>query len=245
MERVAFLPDEAGQPIHCLLNPDSVVMKRLAGLDRRRTWGGLVTGTRLTDDPLLVTGGGRTEIELDLLFDVTLPGVVVASGDVRELTRPFWELAENAAHADDYGAPRRVRFVWGKTWNIPAVVAAIAERFERFTSTGVPERSWMRMRLLRTGEVADRTVAEPSEPAAAAGTQFEIPEVPDDQVAFHPIIGSEQQPAERLDEIATQYYGEPGLWRAIAQFNGISDPLNVPPPQVLRIPPIQAIRSIG
>jgi len=246
MERVAFLPDETGQPIHCLLNPNSVVVKRLAGLDRRRTWGGLVTGTRLTDDPLLVTGGGRTEIEVDLLFDITLPGVVVASGDVRELTRPFWDLAENAAQPDDYGTPRRVRFVWGKTWNIPAVVAAIAERFERFTSTGVPERSWLRMRLIRTGEVTDAAAAtEPAAPTAAAGTQFEIPDVPDDQVTFHPIIGSEDQPAERLDEIATQYYGEPGLWRALAQFNGISDPLNVPPPQVLRIPPIEAIRSIG
>jgi len=245
MERVAFLPDDTGTPIHCLLNPDSVVVKRLAGLDRRRTWGGLVTGTRLSDDPILVTGGGRTEIELDLLFDVTLAGVVVASGDVRELTRPFWELAENAAQADDYGAPRRVRFVWGKSWNIPAVVAAIAERFEWFTSTGVPERSWMRMRLLRTGEVTEAAAETETTPAAGTGTQFEIPDVPDDQVTFHPIIGSEDQPTERLDEIATQYYGEPGLWRALAQFNGISDPLNVPPPHVLRIPPTESIRSLG
>jgi hypothetical protein len=245
MERVAFLLEDTGTPIHCLLNPDSLVVRRLAGLQPRRTAGGLVTGTRLTDDPLLVTGGGRTEIELDLLFDVTLPGVVLPSGDVRELTGPFWDLAENAPQPDDYGAPRLVRFVWGKNWNVPAVVAAVSERFESFTTTGIPQRSWLRMRLLRTGEPAQADTAAPGAAQPLPPTQFEIPEVPDDQVTFHEVVGSEDQPAQRLDEIANIYYGEPGLWRAIAQYNGVTDPLNVPPPNVLRIPPIDVVRALG
>ena len=72
MERVAFIVEETGERIDCLLNPDTVVVRRHAGLRRRRTAGGIVTGTNLADDPLMATGGGRTELELELLFDVTI-----------------------------------------------------------------------------------------------------------------------------------------------------------------------------
>ena len=59
----------------------------------------------LSDDPLLYTGGGRTELDLDLLFDVSLAGSSVATRDVRDLTRAFWDLAENAGQAMDTTHP--------------------------------------------------------------------------------------------------------------------------------------------
>ena len=247
MERVAFIVERTGERIDCLLNPDTVVVRRSAGLRTRRTAGGLVTGTRLADDPLLATGGGRTEIELELLFDATIAGEeALPSGNVQDLTRQLWDLSENAMGDDDYGLPRQVRFVWGKTWNVLALVAAVAERFERFTMTGVPERSWLHLRLARVGEpIAPQAEApEVVEEAEAATGPLVIPEVPEDQLTFHEVVGGDDEPAERLDEIAARYYGEPGLWRAIAVFNSVADPLQVPPPRVLRIPPIDAIRAL-
>lgn len=247
MERVAFIVERTGERIDCLLNPDTVVVRRSAGLRTRRTAGGLVTGTRLADDPLLATGGGRTEIELELLFDATIAGEALPSGNVQDLTRRLWDLSENAVGDDEYGVPRLVRFVWGKTWNVPALVAAVAERFERFTTTGVPERSWLHLRLARVGEpIVPQAEAEPlpGEEAPPPGP-LTIPEVPEDQLTFHEMVGSEDAPAERLDEIAARYYGEPGLWRVIAVYNGVADPLQVPPPQVLRIPPIDVVRGLA
>ena len=126
MERVAFLVEATGERIGCLLNPETVVVRRSAGLRARRTAGGLLTGARLSDDPLVSTGGGRTELELELLFDVTLGGSTVTTDNVQDLTRPLWSLSENAESSDAFGAVRPVRFVWGKTWNIPVVVAATA-----------------------------------------------------------------------------------------------------------------------
>ena len=82
------------------------------------------------------------------------------------------------------------------------------------------------------------------EEAEAATGPLVIPEVPEDQLTFHEVVGGDDEPAERLDEIAARYYGEPGLWRAIAVFNSVADPLQVPPPRVLRIPPIDAIRAL-
>ena len=100
MERVAFIVEDTGERIDCLLNPDTVVVRRHAGLRRRRTAGGIVTGTNLADDPLMATGGGRTELELELLFDVTINPTEPPIENVQDLTRRLWQLAENTA-ADD------------------------------------------------------------------------------------------------------------------------------------------------
>ena len=40
-----------------------------------------------------------------------------------------------------------VRLIWGKRWNLPGVVVAAAERLERFTVDGSPQRSWLRLLL--------------------------------------------------------------------------------------------------
>ena len=73
-----------------------MVIRRNAGVRQRLTASGQLTGAGLADDPLLFTGGGRTELELDLLFDVSLAGSSYHSKDVRDMTRPLWNLAENA-----------------------------------------------------------------------------------------------------------------------------------------------------
>src|SRR5271165_5957786 len=117
MERVAFLVESTGDRIECLLNPDSVVVRRLAGVRPRQSSSGPLTGAALKDDPLLYTGGGTTEILLDLLFDVSLVDSTVTMEDVRELTQPLTELAEGDEGDDGYGRAPLVRFVWGKAWN--------------------------------------------------------------------------------------------------------------------------------
>lgn len=238
MERVAFLIEKTGERIPCLLNPDSVVIRRLAGVRTRRSTGGPLTSSATNDDPLLFTGGGTTEINLDLLFDVSIAGSSIPTEDARDLTRPLWQLSETNAQ-EDVTRPPLIRFVWGKAWNIPGIVVAVAERLENFTSEGVPGRSWLRMRLLR--------VPEPVLPSPDAPTLgFSLPEVPEggelpaDQTLLHEVTGggSEQQegaPPARLDAIAHQLCGYP-WWKPIAEFNNIDDPTNIAPGTLLRVP---------
>ena len=168
MERVCFLLDDTGQRISCLLNPGSVVVRRAAGVRSRESAGGRLTGSGLADDPVQFTGGGRTEIDLDLLFDTSLSGSTVVSRDVKELTGPLWELAENYAAADGSARMRNVRLVWGKAWNIEGYVTAVAERFERFDPFGAPQRSWLRMRLLRAGRPFQMSVSQVIPQSAAS-----------------------------------------------------------------------------
>ena len=170
MERVAFLIEASNQRIGCLLNPENLVIQRQAGVRARRSASGQVAGPGSGEDPLLFTGGGRTQFDLDLLFDVDLSGSSIRAKDVRELTRPLQQLAENSAQNQN---PRRlplVRFVWGKTWNIPGYVTAVVERLEAFTPDGVPQRSWLRLRFVRADEAPKESAQGSSFPSLAGIT---------------------------------------------------------------------------
>jgi Contractile injection system tube protein len=247
MERAAFLIESSGTRIGCLLNPNSVEIKRLAGVRRRSAANGPLTGSGLADDPLLFTRGGSTEVNLELLFDVTLAGSDLQTTDVRSLTGPLWDLAENPQSDGSNTQPPLVRFIWGKQWNIPGVITAIAQRLEYFAEDGTPRRSWVRLRMLRVSEPA---AAETPLPASA----LELPEVPPLESAptgsVEAIGGGtesgvrlEKEPVEgagvRIDEIANDQFGDPAAWRLIAIYNGIADPLRMAAGTILRIPDIR------
>jgi len=255
VERVAFLVERTGERLGCLLNPESLVVRRSAGVRPRSSSGGRLTGAGLKDDPLIYTGGGVTELILDLLFDVTLGGSSLATDDVRTLTRPLFELAEGGAAVDGFTQPPAVRFVWGKHWNIPGVVTAVAERLEQFTADGAPQRSWLRMRFVRVSEEGSTRTALPAPPQALAEDLGIRP----DDAEVHEVIGGgaagrtetsaeetdeteSGASAERLDEIAWRRFGDCRFWRLIASFNRVENPFEINAGQLLRIPPLSAIR---
>ncbi|HEX9018921.1 MAG TPA: hypothetical protein VF806_07025 [Anaerolineaceae bacterium] len=251
MERVTFLVEETSQRLGCLLNPETLVMRRAAGIQPRRTAGGKLTGAGLRDDPLLYTGGGHTELEMDLLFDIELAGSSITTEDVRDLTGPLWELAENAGSDGAYHRPPLVRFIWGKSWNIPGIISAVAERLEYFTPDGVPQRSWMRMRLVRINEpAAEEAPPAPALPAVEVTSPLDRVTEPASSVeteaqptAGYEVSGAEGEGPEssaRLDLIANEIFHDPSAWRLIAAYNDIADPTNIPNGTILRIPPTQA-----
>ena len=321
MERVTFLIERSGARIACLLNPESLEARRQAGIIRRRHSGGGVLGNPRSDDPLISTGGGITEYDLQLLFDIDVanegrparapapplqsippaqvdgpagessgpdtpatdplaaeqpadqvaldepsdaaaepapaeppadaipapvpsiapapapepPGVI----DVRELTQPLWALAETGSLVDGAIAPQRVRFIWGKSWNIPAVVLAVAERLERFDANGVPQRSWLSLRLRRVEEHAEGA-APPRQPTTP---QFQIDRPgtsdagSDDQEVITMPVDPEGYSVVRHDQIGAEFYGDPAMGRAVFEYNGRDDLLRAGEGDRLRLPP--------
>jgi hypothetical protein len=241
MERVAFLIEETGERVACMLNPESVVLRRISGVKVRESVGGMVAGADLLDDPLLLTGGGTTELLLNLLFDVSVGGSSVQTQDVRDLTGPLWQLAENTQRESGGARPPLVRFFWGKSWNVPGIVAAVAERLEHFTPEGAPRRSWLRLRLLRAvPPQGEAPIAHPS----AVGVMNNWPQQgayshSSEQIAVHAIGGSEKGvTGERLDQLAFHYYGNAAYWRFIADFNALPNPFSLLPGAALEIPPL-------
>jgi hypothetical protein len=246
MERVAFLVEETSERIDCLLNPESLEVSRLAGVRPRGSSGGRLNGAGLADDPLHLTGGGRTQLTLDLLFDTELdplPGMPV---DVRAFTRRLWQLAENSAEEHGSVRPPLVRFVWGKTWNVPGIVTAVAERFDRFDAGGTPLRSWLRLRFARVAESAEAAEAEyeamvaEAEAALAADGPAGPPRQPADDESRALIVGGGgaggASGVVRFDLLAADGLGNPMLWRRLAVHNELDDPLHVPTGAALSLP---------
>lgn len=192
MERVTFLIEQTGDQLACLLNPESLVVRRKAGVRARESASGQLTEAGLTDRPLLFTGGGTTEVELELLFDVALAGSSITTRNVRELTSPLWNLAENREETG-YGRPPLIRFIWGKTFNLPGIVVGVAERLERFTGEGIPTRSWMRMRVVRVDEQALDRGRSDSSPSPASLRETAAEASPGEG-SMHTVTGGVQEP---------------------------------------------------
>ncbi len=225
MERIVFLLRD-GTRLSCMLNPESILARRQAGIARRASGVESITGRNLTDDPLLYTGGGVTEYILELLFDLAVAGSTVNTSDIRELTGPLWRLSENSVSSD--GEPRLpvVRLIWGKTWNVAGVVAQIAERLEAFGPSGAPRRSLITMQFLRVNDDDDQP--RPA-PALSSGELAAI-----DQLRWDTVRGASAQARDsvvsdrivrgRADVIASSLYRTESLWRLVLAPNGISEP---------------------
>jgi hypothetical protein len=248
MQRALFLAEGSGERIAALINPERLEFTRVGGLRPQRHATGIITGPALSDDPLIQTGGGVTELELELLFDVTLvealggapSGADLAASarpaDVRELTRPLWALSENTVADNRRSVAPRVRFIWGRSWNVLGVIVAIAERFEQFDHEGRPGRSLLKLRLRRVGQA---TGAEAQGAASAPATTpfFEPAEARGDEPERIAIVADEGGlPNVRLDLLAARVCGDPAQWLRIAEANNIDDPLRIPSGTVLEMP---------
>jgi hypothetical protein len=231
MDRVAFLMEDSGERIGCMLNPESLIIRRQAGVRLRRSAGGLVAGADPADDQILYSGGGNTELTMNLLFDVTLAGSSISTGDVRDLTAPLWRLAESSQKAGSYNSPPICRFVWGKSWNIPGIVWSIAERLEYFTKDGMPRRSFLRLLFRRVLEDQHpRSLGSSSQYKVSGQTQG-FQEYGKETESYEVISG------ERPDQIGYSFYDDPAMGRAVMLYNNIDDPLRIPPGTILDLPP--------
>jgi hypothetical protein len=246
VERVAFLIEKTGERVECLLNPETFTITRQSGVRPHRTLSGVLTGAAESDDPVLAVGGGRTELVLELLFDVSKQPHAGLDDSVQTLTAPLWDMAENSDTDLTDSGPPLVRFVWGKAWNIPGIVVSVAERFERFTPAGVPQRSWVKMRLLRSS--LSLTPAG-SHPATRADNALAlVPDnVPVEDLLTHEVTGELAGAegaglVERIDQLAHRYYGDAALWPVLASFNGLDDPARLPVGASLAVPPLASPR---
>jgi len=240
MERIAFLIEPEDVRISCLLNPETVVIKRTTGIKARESIGGPLTGPGMSDAPLMFTGGGQTWIDLELLFDVHLSGGTFRTHDVRDLSGVFFKMAENSVDTNGISTPPVVRMVWGKSWNIPGVITHVAERLDCFSASGVPARSWLKLRMRRVPEDEGETLSL-FEWLNNLETSLKIIDQLDHQAADSALTNEQSAVVlfnERLDLLAQRFYGNPALWRFIAAMNRITDPFAHGVTITIRIPSI-------
>lgn len=166
----------------------------------------------LSNPVLSFVNGDADILSMDLFFDTyTNRG----GSDVRDETKKIARLLDidPTIHA-----PPPVRFVWGPL-SFRAVIERLSQRFTMFREDGVPVRATLSVTFKEYKTIEDQLSERPTE-----SSDWTKRRVVADQ--------------DRLCLIAAIEYGDPTVWRVIADANEIDNPRILVPGLELRLPPL-------
>jgi nucleoid-associated protein YgaU len=174
------------------------------------------------DQPIIQFVRGQTEtMSVELFFDSTEAGTGAQATPVTTLTDQFYELIKIDPESH---APPVLQFKWGAAFpgarerNVfKCVVSSVRQQFTFFSPTGVPLRAKLIVELREYKSLAEQI------------RQLNLQSA--DQTKAHVVLEG-----ETLSSIAYREYGDPTVWRQIAEANAIVDPLALAPGTILTVP---------
>lgn len=179
------------------------------------------------DGPILqYVSGEATELSLSLFLDTYVPpkppgmlsiigigGGSDASTDVSNITK---QIADATSIDGSLHRPPKVTFKWGSL-NFNGVVTKFNHTYIMFTESGMPVRAKVNLTFKSLISPTDTRRKSP----------FESP----DRSKYRTV-----RQGMGLWDIANMEYGDPDMWKVIARENGILNPLDVRPGQVVKLP---------
>jgi nucleoid-associated protein YgaU len=171
------------------------------------------------DSPILQFVRGQNEkLTLDLFFDSTrLAGLGDDAIDVTGDTDVIYQLVKIQPKLH---APPRIEFSWSSALKFKAIVESVQRKFTLFNPQGYPLRATLSV-VFREYKTLQEQVSD-LKLESADHTKRRV-------VQF----------GDTLSRIAAEEYGDPGLWRPIADANrGLASPRRLTPGVVLVIPPL-------
>ena len=201
-------------PILCMFRPKEYT------ITKQNSW---VKGDTIAlgVPPQKFSGGGASVMTMELFFDT----YESESGeDVRKHTNKIWELMwidpEITEEKDNpKGRPPKVEFEWGTVKSFKAVITNINQKFTMFLPNGTPVRTTLTVTFQEAEEMGKYPFQNPTTGSRPGYKVRTIKE------------------GESLDWIAHEEYGDPALWRLIADTNNLEDPMKLSPGQMLSIAP--------
>ena len=171
------------------------------------------------DSPILQFIRGQAEtISLELFFDTTEDGMGENVTDVRDLTKPFYQLVKIQPKTH---APPRIRFIWGQGLSFNAVVDSVQQSFDLFNPNGIPLRATLTLSMKEYKTLEEQLA--------------ELKPESSDHTKTHTV-----QRGDTLSRIAAREYGDPTLWREIADENpDLPNVRQLVPGTLLVIPPLE------
>lgn len=185
------------------------------------------------------TGLQAREMRVDLFFDafeITRNGAASpaelgagsAETGLSAIINRLWNLTEPGkpgratvkgnAEKLQIHRPPKVIFVWGKSSFGPAFITKLSVRYVLFAPNGAPIRAIASVTFTGAGDMKKEMHQNPTSEGLTDVTMREV------------------MPGDTLALIAHQEYGNPFVWRRIADANSIENPLALRVGQTLRIP---------
>ncbi len=177
---------------------------------------------------------GRPELRAEAGAS-TLPKIE----DVRELSGPLWQFAENNQDGTGLAGPPTVHLIWGSAWFVRCVVIRVAERFDVFSADGNPQRSWMRVHLRRMHmEIKPRQHESKYSPPIATSpggaTKQKTMQV---RTITDPVASS------RPDLLCDEIYGDTSFLHDLLDYNDVDDFWDLEPGFNLSAPPLDVLKG--
>lgn len=176
------------------------------------------------DGPIIqYISGEATELSLNLFLDTYVPNGAKsllsfgssssASKDVSAITK---QIAAATSIEGSLHRPPQVTFKWGSL-HFNGVITKFGHTYTMFTESGMPVRAKVSLTFKSLIAPDDKRRASP----------FESP----DRTKYRTI-----RQGMGLWDIAGMEYGDPDMWKMIARENGILNPLDIRPGQVVKLP---------
>jgi hypothetical protein len=161
-------------------------------------------------------GGGVMSMKFQLFFDTYDKGTDVRTACTDKLLT-MMKIVESDSKKN-VGQPPYVEFHWGTTWSFKGVIKSINLKFTLFNPDGTPVRA-----------TADLELQQALDEKMYAGQN---PTSGGDGARASRLV----RPGDTLDLISYQEYGDPTLWRHLAEANRLEDPRALRPGQRLVVP---------
>jgi nucleoid-associated protein YgaU len=162
-------------------------------------------------------GAEPQSMSLEIFLDASESSTGDITKDVEKLFKCCTPLSESVDQ--NQPSPPFVKFGWGTKLSFTAFVKKVSAKYTMFKSDGTPIRA-----------VCTLDVEEiPSEPGRQNPTSGALA-----AHRTHTVVAGDS-----LASIAHREYGDPRLWRAIAEANRIDDPLRLSTGTTLGIPPAE------
>lgn len=122
-------------------------------------------------------------------------------------------------------SPPLVQFSWGQIRSFPAFITSVSAKFTRFAADGTPIRAVCSVAL-------EEMPGDPKWQNPTSGGQAVR--------RAHTVVEGDS-----LASVAYREYGDPAMWRPVADYNGIDDPMRIPAGSVLLLPAAHELLPAG
>ena len=147
------------------------------------------------------------------------------TGDVEQEMKALWDWTK--PREDVLGAKSApwLRFQWGAKNYFKCYIESLSVTYTLFSRSGAPLRPTAEVTLKETVDILGATNPSSGGPGGERS---------------HTIAAGES-----LHALAHRFYGHPRLWRGLAAFNGIDDPLRVPTGQRIGLPDVRVVEELS
>ena len=208
VDRKSLQPGPPRGRIEFQFNPKELSLSKSAKWNRQSQ-----KGSKKSDVPQF-TGADPSKISLEMFLDASDRQDDRVVKTVEQLFACC--VPTDESHQKKKGSPPWVIFHWGAITSFTAYVSSVTVKYTLFTAGGLPIRGTATVNI---EEIAGEQKGQnPTSGGLAART-------------VHTVVAGDSLPS-----IAWREYGDPTLWRSIAERNGIDDPMRLPAGTALLIP---------